>query len=224
MAECGGLENRCTERYRGFESYPLRIFQLDRGFEKSSAPTNGRKSAEIARQRSDWPTRSELPKERAEGAESYPLRVFRRMQALFFLIFMFSEAYFGSPLLAKENQKQAVKPSAISVPAIEDEQKHRKEVLDDIYSNFDRLEPQEIEKAAGLRRVVEGGHLKYYLADRLLEDLPIKVLELLDLKLIQTVKQADLEEVHETEERRKALEDMMDARRLASEESNRWKK
>ena len=24
MVECGGLENRCTERYRGFESLSLR--------------------------------------------------------------------------------------------------------------------------------------------------------------------------------------------------------
>ena len=77
MVDCGGLENRYAERHRGFESYPLRHYLTlggRVGFEESFAPTNGRKSAFLARQQSGCPTRSELPKERAEGGESYPLR------------------------------------------------------------------------------------------------------------------------------------------------------
>jgi hypothetical protein len=28
VADCAGLENRCTARYRGFKSHPLRSYQI----------------------------------------------------------------------------------------------------------------------------------------------------------------------------------------------------
>ena len=36
MVECGGLENRCTARYRGFESLPLRQLKFTAGYQLSS--------------------------------------------------------------------------------------------------------------------------------------------------------------------------------------------
>ena len=36
VVECGGLENRCTARYRGFESLPLRQLIFTAGCQLSS--------------------------------------------------------------------------------------------------------------------------------------------------------------------------------------------
>ncbi len=110
-----------------------------------------------------------------------------------------------------------------SKPSSAQAEKGKLEVLKDIYYYLNQLEPAEIEKATGLRQVIENGTAKYYSKDWLLEDLDIKVLEILNGQLEQAMKQHNLEEVRESEERRKALEEMMDARRLADENNDRWR-
>ena len=156
MAECGGLENRCTERYRGFESYPLR-----------------------------------------------------------FLLLLISITCFFPQVGFAETGSEASSAQT---------EKYKREVLEDIYYYLNLLEPAEIEKATGLRQVIENGTAKYYSKDWLLEDLDIKVLEILNGQLEQAMKQHNLEEVRESEERRKALEEMMEARRLADENNDRWRR
>lgn len=166
MAECGGLENRYTERYRGFESYPLRI--------------------------------------------------------LVFLLGMLSTC----PVFAAEIPKQASSSPAapVSGPASKETEGERQSLLENIHSILVDLSPAEIEKISGLRQVSENGQSKWYLNGRLLESLDIKVLDILNGRLDQAMKQHSLDEIHETEERRKAVQDMMESRRLAEENNQRWKR
>ncbi len=104
------------------------------------------------------------------------------------------------------------------------DEKYKQKLLEDIYNDLADLEPQEIEKLVGLHVEVSSGHKVYTSGGKPLESLGKKDLEVLKVKVEQAVDKSNANDRRVQEENRKAIQDMMDARRLAEENNNRLKR
>ena len=140
-----------------------------------------------------------------------------------FIVFMMIVSMAFLPFLriaygenSTENLTKPTNPAAVTEP-----QKDRREVLEEVYDGLNQMDAQEIEKSLGLNRKVAGGNPKYYLNDKLIEDLTLEDLKSLNNKINKSIEIENSNDRALEEENRKELQDMMDMRRQVIEEQNR---